>query len=425
MTGPPVAELTVGERIGSYEIRSLLGQGGMGAVFLADDHSLDRRVAIKILPRRLCEDPEIVARFQREARAIAKLRHPNLMHIYSVGEHKGHPYFAMEYIRGRTLGAVLSKAGAIAPAQSVHILAEVMSALDKVHRAHIIHRDVKPGNIMIDEDSRAVLMDFGLARETEDVGLTADHTVLGTPTYMSPEQARGDPLDARTDIYSLGIVLYEMLVGGPPFKGKSSFEVLRHHIESSVPAPSHIRPEVPIGLDLALARAVAKSPDDRFQTVGEMAAALHEVCPNAVLARLIGDSGGATEPTRMMTQPATRFPSTIALPDGVRSAKTVRSAGPAASGARRPAWRRWLGRAAVAVAVVLTLVMARAMFRSAPQARRVEIRRQGAETVRGRLVAIEVLDDGTTTVKIEADGSAGTRSIRVEDGDVLHVLDER
>ncbi len=405
-----MSELKAGQKIGAYEILRVLGQGGMGTVYLAEDHSLDRRVALKILPPHFADDPEIVARFQREARALAKVRHPNLMHIYTVGEHEGRPYFAMEYIKGSTLNTILAKAGRIPAEQAAHIAAEVMSALDKVHQAGIVHRDIKAGNIMIDEDGRAVLMDFGLARQAHDAALTGDHTVLGTPNYMSPEQAKGERVDARTDIYSLGIVLYEMLTGAPPFKGKTSFEILRQHIESSVPPPSAVQPGIPAGFDPVVARAVAKSPVDRYQTVREMAADLAAVCPNATLLRLTESPENTTGATVLRAIPF--FPSSVRLgraPGIVR--RLLRS--------RRLVW----GGAAAALVIALA-VGGWLALRGAP-APWVEIQRKGAAPVRGRLVEITTLDDGTTTAKIEVEGSDRESIITVREGDELNVLPER
>jgi serine/threonine protein kinase len=400
-----MAELQPGDLIGSFEVRRLLGKGGMGAVYLAHDPSLDREVAVKVLPNRLARDGAIVARFQREARSLAKLRHPNLMHIYTVGEYGGRPFFAMEYVRGSTLKSVIAKTGPLPPEQALHICGEVMSALAKVHKAEMVHRDIKPGNIMVDEDGRAVLMDFGLAREEQDLSLTADHTVLGTPSYMSPEQARGDRVDARTDIYSLGIVLYEMLAGAPPFKGKTSFELLRQHIEAAVPPLLEARPDLPAAYDSVVRAALAKPPGDRFQTVGQMAAALAEISPSATLIRTARETGD-TAPTLI-------------------SRRSTQAAPPE----RKPRGT-WLWWAVTAAAVTLAALAAWSVFRPDPRpvglvGHRVRIERKDASPVEGRLLSIEVLDDGTTTARIEAGEPGQPRTISIREGDELVVIDPR
>lgn len=440
MTNPEI-----GEKVGPYEIRGLIGKGGMGAVYLAEDRSLDRRVALKMLPPQFMQDREIVARFRREAQALARLRHPNLMHIYAVGEHKGRPYFAMEYIKGSTLSSIIETAGRIAPAQAAHIAAEVMSALDKVHKARMMHRDVKPGNIMIDEDGRAVLMDFGLARQEQDSALTADHTVLGTPKYMSPEQAQGERVDSRTDIYSLGIVLYEMLTGRAPFTGKTSFEILRRHIDSSVPPPSELEPDVPPGLDAVVARAVAKSREDRYQNVREMATDLSAVYRDATLLRLAAVTGPGTEPTVTIAQPRPGFASTIAAhrpaPSSWRNL-SVKIGGAAVAGVLAAALLAWLfsnggqeqepgpkkGPAAGKRRVRLHRKKKTpagkppASFLGALKHELVEIRHSDGKVDRGKLISIEVIDDGTTIAKIDLGESKGSRRIRIRAGDVLTIL---
>jgi len=401
-----LAELRSGQRIGPYEVRGLLGKGGAGAVYLAEEPSLERRVAVKTLPAHLADDADVVARFQREARALAQLRHPNLVHIYTVGEHEGRPYFAMEYVRGYTLRSVVKNAGRFPPERAIHITAQVLSALDKVHGAGIVHRDVKSGNIIIDEDGRAVLMDFGLARREQDARLTADHTVLGTPEYMSPEQAKGAAVDTRADLYSLGIVLYEMLTGSPPFRGKSAFEVLRQHIEASVPAPSAAAPGGSPELDAVVARAVAKAPEDRYPSARDMGTALSEVHPDPALAGLL--EGAETEPTVRTALSRPDLASTVTLN---------------AAGRRR---RRLRIAAAILLAALTGLIMVLAWPRLEPlpaPGRRVEILRRGAEPVRGTLMAIEFLDDSTTTAKIS--GESGDRTISIREGDVLRVLPER
>jgi len=411
-----VSDAEISGNIGPYEVRRLLGKGGMGTVYLAADHALDRPVAIKVLPLHLSEDEAIVARFQREARAIAKLRHPNLMHIYTVGEHEGRPYFAMEYVKGSTLAFVLAQTGPMPPAQAAQVAGEVLAALDKVHGAGIVHRDIKPANIMIDEDGRTILMDFGLARQAEEVPLTGDHTVLGTPNYMSPEQAKGDPVDPRCDIYSLGIVLYEMLTGAAPFKGKSSFEILRQHIESSVPPPSEFQPGVPGALDQIVATAVAKSADDRYEDVRQMAAALGAVLPSPTLLRLAGASGSTSGPTVLLPQAGGMVASTVRLPTTV------------ASGGVSAGRRGWLAAALAAAVLVLAGLLAWPVLRPGPDAapgQLVEIHLRGADTVRGRLIAIEVLDDGTTMAKIGEEGSEAERTFSIREGDELRVVTEQ
>ncbi len=424
-----MAKTEVSGNIGPYEVRRLLGQGGMGSVYLAADPALDRMVAVKLLPLQLADEPQIVERFQREARALAKLRHPNLMHIYTVGEHEGRPYFAMEYVKGSTLSSLIAKIGHIPAPQVARVAAEVLSALDKVHQAEIVHRDIKSGNIMIDEDGRAVLMDFGLARQEQESRLTADYTILGTPNYMSPEQASGEPVDARTDIYSLGIVLYEMLTGAPPFTGKTSFEILRQHIESSVPPPSEIRPDVPEAFDAVVARAVAKSPEDRYQDVRQMAADLAKVCSSETLARLGGAPGVGTEPTVLLSQHGAPFESTV-QPKGAAGCAS-------ASSGRSHRWL-WGGLAALWVLIGLFVWHVIGPGPESPPVQApepppaqvrvgqvVEMLRVGAEPVRGRLISIEVLDDGTTTAKIRSEGSGRERTVSIQDGDELRVVRER
>ena len=411
-----MSDAEISGNIGPYEVRRLLGKGGMGTVYLAADHALDRPVAIKVLPLHLSEDEAIVARFQREARAIAKLRHPNLMHIYTVGEHEGRPYFAMEYVKGSTLAFVLAQTGPMPPAQAAQVAGEVLAALDKVHGAGIVHRDIKPANIMIDEDGRTILMDFGLARQAEEVPLTGDHTVLGTPNYMSPEQAKGDPVDPRCDIYSLGIVLYEMLTGAAPFMGKSSFEILRLHIVSSVPPPSEFLPGVPGALDQIVATAVAKSADDRYEDVRQMAAALGAVLPSPTLLRLAGASGSTSGPTVLLPQAGGMVASTVRLPTTV------------ASGGVSAGRRGWLAAALAAAVLVLAGLLAWPVLRPGPDAapgQLVEIHLRGADTVRGRLIAIEVLDDGTTMAKIGEEGSEAERTFSIREGDELRVVTEQ
>ena len=342
------------DKIGIYILQKQIGKGGMGAVHLAHDPTLDRPVAIKILPAELAADPDYVARFEREATSLAKIRHPNLVHIYAVGCDQGRHYIAMEYIRGRTLDRILRKQGRLHYKVAIRVLGQVLSALDKVHAAGIVHRDLKASNIMIDEDKRAILMDFGLAKPRHDRSVTTGHTIIGTPEYMAPELAEGHDAGFRSDIYALGIVLYEMLAGSVPFRGTSAIATLRQHVETPLPPLADAAPGVPPELGRIVASALAKKPDGRYATVRELATDLVAVRRTSELARL------AT------ARPASSTAPTLPI-DGARTAATM----PAAGG--RP---RWLVPAIVAAAcLVAVLVGALALpplFRGSQPPRAVE-----------------------------------------------------
>ena len=316
------------EKIGIYVLQEQIGKGGMGAVYLAHDPTLQRPVAIKILPAELAADPDYVARFEREATSLAKLRHPNLMHIYAVGCDQGRHFIAMEYVRGSTLARVVRKQGPLHYKVAIRVLGQVLSALDKVHAAGMVHRDLKSSNIMIDEDKRAILMDFGLAKPRHDRSVTTGHTLIGTPEYMAPELAEGKDAEFRTDIYALGIVLYEMLTGQVPYRGSSAIATLRQQVESPTPSLVGIVPDLPPRLEAALQKALAKDPGSRYQTVREFAADLAPVHRPPALARLV-----------KTTAPRPTAP-TIPV-DVDRTESIVRPAGtPATLPAvrRRPAW---------------------------------------------------------------------------------------
>jgi len=258
------------ERIGQYEIRAKIGSGGMGTVYLAFDPSLKREVAIKVLNQDLTGEAEFIARFHREAMLMAKLRHPNLVHIYAVGEDDVH-YFVMEYIKGRTLSSLIRDAGRLSLAQSFRFVGQVLAALNKVHEAGLIHRDIKPANIMIDEDGRAILMDFSLAKPVGEAGLTSPQTLLGTPEYLAPELIEGEEPDARSDIYAIGVLLYHTLTGAPPFRGKSAATILASHMKKR---PEPLTKEVeglPSEVDRVVLRCLEKKREDRYQTVRELA----------------------------------------------------------------------------------------------------------------------------------------------------------
>ena len=262
-----------GMTIGNYQIIQELGRGGMAIVYKAFQPSLRRYVALKVLPDYLQADPEFVARFQREARAAAQLGHPNVVTIYDVGEQGGVHYIAMEYLEG---GALLDRLanGPLTPEEALQIIEQVGSALDFAHSRGLIHRDIKPANILFSADGRPKVTDFGIARAGDTSRLTRAGSLLGTPAYMSPEQAQGIPLDHRSDLYALGVILYEMLTGQVPFRAETPHAVVYAVIHQPPPLPCQLRPGLSPVVEGVLLKALAKQPNERFQSGSEMAAAL-------------------------------------------------------------------------------------------------------------------------------------------------------
>ncbi len=273
--------LEVGQEIGQFKVVEKLGAGGMGAVYKGWDEGLQRHVAIKVLPSELAADRSCVKRFQREARSIAALRHPNLMHVYSVGEQQTEAgkiyYFAMEYIEGQSLSAYMAERVPMTLRDTVAILVQIMGALDKVHTNGVVHRDLKPGNVMIDKDGRAILVDFGLSKDTSELGLTGTGTILGTPNYMAPEQIEGAPVGPFTDIYALGIMFYELLTGIKPFQRKSAIMTMRAHCEERPPLVHTRRNDLPPKLSEIVDKAMACKPSDRYADVAALAADLRQI----------------------------------------------------------------------------------------------------------------------------------------------------
>jgi len=252
-----------------YEIVDELGRGGMAIVFKAKEKQLDREVAIKVLPFSLAFDKEFVERFQREARTSAKLEHPNIIPIYRVGKSGRVIYFVMKFLRGKPLSSILGTRGTLPPTEIRKILADVARALAYAHKKEIVHRDIKPDNIMFDEHGHAVVTDFGIAKAASGGKLTGTGMSIGTPHYMSPEQAKAQPLDGRSDIYSLGVVAYQCLTGGVPFDGEDSFSIGYKHIMEEIPTPSLENPEKRQLFEV-IRKMMAKLPAQRFQNAEEL-----------------------------------------------------------------------------------------------------------------------------------------------------------
>jgi predicted Ser/Thr protein kinase len=259
---------------GRYRMQDDIARGGMGRVIAAQDERLHRQVAVKLLKDELVQDPRFVERFRREARAVAALSHPNVATVFDYGEDDDCHFIVMEYADGKDLSRVLREDGPMSVDRAVRIAAQVCNALAHAHAAGVVHRDVKPANIIIGPGDRVKVTDFGIARAVGDATLTATGSVLGTAQYISPEQAAGGRVTPATDVYSLGIVLYEMLTGAVPFTGDSPVAVAMQQVNEDVPAPSSLNPEVPSSLDEVVARATRKDPAERYGDAKEMGNAI-------------------------------------------------------------------------------------------------------------------------------------------------------
>jgi serine/threonine-protein kinase len=256
---------------GRYELGAELGYGGMAEVFQARDTRLGRDVAVKVLRADLARDPSFLQRFQREAQAAANLNHANIVGVYDTGEQDGVPYIVMELVAGRTLRDVIAEDGRLLPRRALEIVGEICAALDYSHRQGIVHRDIKPANVMLTPTGDVKVMDFGIARAASASSATMTQTaqILGTAQYLSPEQARGEHVDGRSDIYSTGCLLYELLTGVPPFQGESAVAVAYQHVREDPLPPSQIDPELPASLDAVVLKAMAKNPANRYRSAAD------------------------------------------------------------------------------------------------------------------------------------------------------------
>jgi serine/threonine-protein kinase len=341
---------------GRYRIQRKLGAGGMADVYLAEDQELGRRVAIKILNGRHANDDQFIERFRREAKNAAALNHPNIVSIYDRGEAEETYYIAMEFLDGRTLKELIVSRGAAPVNVAIEYARQILSALRFAHRHGIVHRDIKPHNVMVDGEGRVKVTDFGIARAGTSQ-MTEAGSIVGTAQYLSPEQARGGEVDPRSDLYSLGIVLYELLTGKTPFDGETPVEIAMKHLSTAPKPPSTLRPDVPPALDMVVMRALAKNPDDRYQSADEMEGDLDRVARGARVSATTVDTA-----TQVLRRPA-------AVAAGAATAATMIAPSPAAAavppavveeeefeeqgGADRPLWP-WL----VAVGFVVAAIVA-------------------------------------------------------------------
>ena len=318
---------------GRYQLGSLLGAGGMARVYLASDRVLERQVAVKVLSPPYAQDPSFVERFRREARAAARLSHPNIVAVFDSGSDANQHYLVMEYVAGQSLAQLLAHQGRLTPRRAAELVIQVCAALAAAHAQRLVHRDVKPANMLVGDDRRVKVADFGIAKAAATATLTGTGTVLGTAAYLSPEQAQGGPVDARSDLYSLGCVLYELLCGSPPFgSGADSppVAVATRHLHQPPEPPSAHNPQVDASLDAVVLTALAKEPTQRYQSATDMQDALERVLTGAAVRSGPGRPAAAAVPTE---------------PIGGLPAKTgvlPIAPGVAVQGSsRRPGWPRW------------------------------------------------------------------------------------
>jgi len=309
---------------GRYKIVRKLGAGGMADVYLAEDQELGRRVAIKILNDRHAADDQFIERFRREAKNAAGLSHPNIVSIYDRGEAEGTYYIAMEFLDGRSLKELIVSRGPAPIKTSIEYTRQILAAIGFAHKHGIVHRDIKPHNVLVGPEGRLKVTDFGIARSGASQ-MTEVGSIIGTAQYLSPEQARGAPVDQTSDLYSVGVVLFELLTGQVPFTGDTPLEIAMKHLSEPPKPPSELRPDVPHDLDLVVLRALAKSPSERYHSAEEMDADLQRVLQGlpvgddtaaAATAVLAGAGAMATAPTSVIARPPSAAPPGRAAPPG-------------------------------------------------------------------------------------------------------------
>jgi len=295
---------------GRYELVELIGRGGMSSVWKAEDRLLDRTVAIKVLHEQFTTDEEYVERFRREARSVAQLSHPNIVTVIDRGEEQGRQYIVFEYVEGENLKQLLERGGPLPVRDALIFALQMARALGFAHDRGLIHRDVKPQNVLLNEDGQAKMTDFGIARSVDVEGVTITGTVLGTSEYIAPEQARGQQVDALTDVYSLGVVLYELLTGGVPFQGENFVAVALRHVNEPPPSVLERRPDCPPRVELLIERAMAKRPEQRFGSMDELCqeleACLAELDPISEEATMIARPSATPRPRRRDARPRRR-----------------------------------------------------------------------------------------------------------------------
>jgi hypothetical protein len=346
-----------GRQFGPYQIVAPLGEGGMAAVYQAYQPGMERYVALKILPRHFGQDPQFVARFEQEAKILAKLQHPHILPVFDYGRADGYAYIVMPFLHSGALTGLMR--GAPLPlAQIRRTISQVGDALDYAHSRGLIHRDVKPSNVLLDERGNCLLTDFGIAKIVESSAhLTATGGFIGTPAYMSPEQGLGQPVDGRSDIYSLGIILYEMALGRAPYKAETPLAVVFKHVNDPLPLPRQGNPVLPEALEQVILKALAKQPQDRYATAADMVRALRAAIPEPAdeTTTVVAAAPATTPGAAVKPMAQNRLPSEAATVAAARAGQSARS--------------KWLlPVAAVAVVVTATVIGLAATLRGQPAA---------------------------------------------------------
>jgi serine/threonine-protein kinase len=264
----------IGKTLGKYEIISLIGKGGMSSVYLAHQQSMERQVALKVLPPHLMSDETFLKRFQREVKTVAKMQHPRIIPVHDYGEEQGTPYIVMTYIEGGSLAQRIQKEKGLLLPEVIRLVDQIADGLDYAHRQGVIHRDFKPSNILLDTGNNAYLSDFGIARISQETVQLTGSGIVGTPTYMAPETFRQETVTPAVDIYALGVTLYQMLSGQAPYEGTTPVQLMYAHLNEPVPLLANLRADVPAAIQVVLDKAMAKNPTDRYSTAAALAADL-------------------------------------------------------------------------------------------------------------------------------------------------------
>jgi serine/threonine-protein kinase len=347
---------------GRYRVLRRLGAGGMADVYLAEDSTLGRRVAVKVLLKRYAGDESFVERFRREAQAAARINHPNIVNIYDWGPVDGTYYIVMEYVEGETLKDHIRREGRYNPGEAVRIALELLAGVQVAHDAHIVHRDIKSQNILIDRAGTVKVTDFGIAK-ADDSQMTEAGSILGTAQYLAPEQAKGEPVDERSDLYSVGVVFYEMLTGALPFRGDSAVTVALKHVNERPTEPAELVPGLPYSLNQIVLKALAKDPDQRYRTAAEFSADLVAARSGGPLLAAAYDSSldrtfvqspaaGAEGPTRVLPKAAAGAAAGAAGAAGVAEAAAGAGGAGGASDRRRRRRSPWPWVALIAFFVI-------------------------------------------------------------------------